>query len=320
MNDTSLADRYVSAAMRTVPEKTRPDLAAELRASIDDQIDARMGAGERRDAAELAVITGLGDPEKLAAGYTGRPLYVIGPRYYLTWRRLLKILLWSAVPAAGGAVALGQVIAGASVGEVVGTVVVTLQLVALHVVFWTTVVFALIERYQGNEPVIAPWTPDHLPEPTAQGTQRVDVVVPLVFLGIGAGAIVWDLVIGLAPAPGGPVPLLHPALWPWGIAGLFAAIAGQAALILVVHRARRWTIPLATVQTVLSVVVAVAAIALLRAGELVNPAWIAAFEADVDAEALRVLGIVTGFVIAGVAVWAAIDAYRKAFACRRASR
>ena len=43
---STLTDRYVDAAMRTVPEKQRPDLSAELRASIDDQIDARVDAGE----------------------------------------------------------------------------------------------------------------------------------------------------------------------------------------------------------------------------------------------------------------------------------
>ena len=34
MTTTSLTERYVSAAMRTVPEKQRGDLGAELRASI----------------------------------------------------------------------------------------------------------------------------------------------------------------------------------------------------------------------------------------------------------------------------------------------
>ena len=48
MNTTSLTDRYVDAAMRTVPEKQRHDLGAELRASIDDQIDAQ---GRRRRGA-----------------------------------------------------------------------------------------------------------------------------------------------------------------------------------------------------------------------------------------------------------------------------
>ncbi len=46
MTATSLTDRYVAAAMRTVPEKQRDDLGTELRASIDDQIDARVENGE----------------------------------------------------------------------------------------------------------------------------------------------------------------------------------------------------------------------------------------------------------------------------------
>ena len=46
MTATTLTDRYVDAAMRTVPEKQRDDLGTELRASIDDQIDARVENGE----------------------------------------------------------------------------------------------------------------------------------------------------------------------------------------------------------------------------------------------------------------------------------
>lgn len=314
----SLTVRYVAAAVRTVPEKARKDLAAELEASIADQVDARVAAGEARDAAERAVLEGLGDPEALAAGYSDRPLHLIGPRYYLAWRRLIAVLLWSVLPAVGGAVALGQMISGAPVGEVIGTVIVTVQLVALHLLFWTTLVFAIIERAGGTGAELTPWTPDRLREPTAQGAGRSDVVATLVFLGAVVAAVAWDRFIGFTPAPDGPLPFLNPALWPWWIAGLFAALAAEAAVILVVRRARHWTIALATIQTVLGVVVAVAAIGLLRAGELVNPAWLALVGANVDAEARRVLPILAGFVIAGVTVWGAIDAYRKASSARRA--
>ena len=44
MTTANLTDRYVDAAMRTVPENQRGDLAAELRGSIDDQIEARSSA------------------------------------------------------------------------------------------------------------------------------------------------------------------------------------------------------------------------------------------------------------------------------------
>ena len=86
--------------------------------------------------------------------------------------------------------------------------------------------------------------------------------------------------------------------------------------MLAVYRTRRWTTALATVQTVLGIIFAVAAIWLLQAGQLVNPAWLAEVGAGMDDEARRVLAIITGFVIAGVTVWGAIDVYRKALTRR----
>ncbi len=95
MNDTDLIDRYVYAATRSVPERQRRDVADELRASIRDQIDDRAASGEDLRTAERAVLLELGDPDKLAAGFSDRPAYLIGPRYYFEWWRLLKLLLWS---------------------------------------------------------------------------------------------------------------------------------------------------------------------------------------------------------------------------------
>lgn len=83
--DATLTDRYISAATRTVPEKQRPELAADLRERIADQLDARRESGVSDAAAERSVLTELGDPEALAAAYIDRPLQLIGPRSYLTW-------------------------------------------------------------------------------------------------------------------------------------------------------------------------------------------------------------------------------------------
>ena len=95
MNATmTLTDRYVDAAMRTVPEQ----LASRSRcraAGVDRRPDRRPRRGRRTraDAAERAVLIELGDPDKLAAGYTDRPLLPDRPRLYLVWWRLLKLLL-----------------------------------------------------------------------------------------------------------------------------------------------------------------------------------------------------------------------------------
>src|SRR4051794_9452026 len=179
MMNATLTDRYIDAAMRSVPEKQRDDLSAELRASIDDQIDARIDAGEAQTAAERAVLTELGDPDKLAAGYLERPLWLVGPRYYLDWWRLLK-LLWAIVPVcAAFGVALGQTLAGAPFGAIAGSVVAAVIGVIVHVGFWVTLVFVILERTGHETMDPSPWTPDRLPEPKASGATFAEMVASL---------------------------------------------------------------------------------------------------------------------------------------------
>ncbi len=226
--------------MRTVPEKQRDDLAAELRASIDDQIDARVGDGEPHGIAERAVLTELGDPEKLAAGYTERPLHLIGPRYYLEWWRLLK-LLWSiVVPLAALGIALGQVVSGAAFGEVVGATVSGRihRRAARRVLGDPRVRDPRAQR--GTSPLErnaltkdgpwAPWTLDQLPELRSAGVGVAELVASLVFLGVAAFAVVWDQLVGFVWVDGQTLPVLNPALWPWWIAGLLVMLALEARL------------------------------------------------------------------------------------------
>ena len=65
----TLTDRYVDATLRGVPQAKRADIERELRASIADAIDARADSGDSSADAEVAVLTELGDPARLAAGY-----------------------------------------------------------------------------------------------------------------------------------------------------------------------------------------------------------------------------------------------------------
>ena len=185
---TTLTDRYVAAAMRTVPEKQRDDLAAELRASIADQIDGRIENGEDHAAAERAVLTELGDPDKLAAGYTERPLYLIGPQYYLD--------VVAAAEAAAVDRAAGRRVRHRSrrrrstaqgIGPIIGGLVTTLISVAVHLCFWTTLVFAIVER-TGARPgtdFTGAWSVDQLPEPRPRGVGFADLIASLVFLAVG---------------------------------------------------------------------------------------------------------------------------------------
>ncbi|MFC8680000.1 permease prefix domain 1-containing protein [Microbacterium ureisolvens] len=312
----SLTDRYVDAAMRTVPEMQRDDLAAELRASIDDQVEARVEQGESPDDAERAVLSDLGDPDILAAQYTDRPLWLVGPRYYLTWWRLTK-LLWAIVPVCAAAgVAIGQALSGADVGEVIGSVVSVALSVIVHIGFWTTLVFFIVERSTRNTDVglVGRWTPDDLPEPREKGAGLSDLVASLVFLAIAAGAILWDHFIGFVYTPEtGWMPFLAPALWPWWVGALFVLMVLEALLAIFVYAKGRWDMRSATINLFLNLIVAGGALWLLSQQQLINPAFFPAVTpADSSETVTGIVQALFGFGIVAIAVWDTVDAFLKA--------
>ena len=95
---SSLTDRYVAATLRSLPDRQRQDIEAELRALIADAIDDRREAGVDTDSAERQVLTELGAPARLAASYSDRSLHLIGPEFYLDYVRVLTVLLSTLVP------------------------------------------------------------------------------------------------------------------------------------------------------------------------------------------------------------------------------
>ena len=314
MDASTLTERYVAAALRTVPEQQRSDIGAELRASIDDQVDARMEVGESREAAEREVLIELGDPDKLAAGYLDRPLWLIGPRYYLDWLRLLKLLLWIVPVCAAFGVALGQVLTGATFGEAVGAVVGVVFSVIVHVCFWVTLVFVVLERTGHETMDPTPWTPDRLPEPRPTGARFSDMVASLVVLAVIAGAIVWDHLLGLVRLGGEWMPALDPRLWPWWITGLFVLMAAEGVIAITAYVRRRWSVGLAAANGIVNLLIAVPAVWLLWTGNLVNPEVLSRLS-DLAGPAVfgpaGVVPVIIGFVIVGIAVWDTIAGFRK---------
>ena len=313
----TLTDRYVDAAMRTVPEAQRADLAAELRASIDDQVEARVTDGETPETAERAVLTELGDPDKLAAGYTDRPLWLVGPRYFLMWWRLLKLLWAIVIPCAVFGVSLAMVLDGATFGEIMGAIWPLALTVGVHIGFWTTLVFAIVERSEDRKVMpVEEWSVDQLPEPRPRGAGLSDLVASLVFLGIAAGAILWDLFVGFVPTQPG-LSFLDPALWPGWILALFALMVLEAGLAVTVYVVGRWTIGLAIVNGVLNAIIAIPAIWLLMQGALINPEYFPTIIGEGGDEVGAIVSVIVGFVIAGVAVWDTVDGALKAHRARK---
>lgn len=323
----TLTERYIAATVKSLRPDAQDDVRAELDASIADAIEARLEAGESPTEAERAVLTQLGDPGILAAGYAERPLHLIGPRFYLTWWRLLKLLLMIVPVCVLVAAALGQTIAGAPVGEIIASAIVATGGTIIHICFWTTLVFVVLER-TGSSTSIDKWDVDQLPELTENGPGRNELIGSLVFLGLAVGALVWDRLRGFIPAE--TLPILNPDLWPWSIGLLLLLIAAEAVFAIVIFRRGGWTVGVAVVNTILALAFLAWVLVLLLRGELVNPDFLAyavtaggdGFAAG-DAEAsgeggiMRILAVVLGFGVAAGVVWDIADGWIKTVRRRR---
>ena len=307
----TLTERYISATIRTLPAESQEDVRAELAASIADAVEARTAQGEDPEAAEREVLTGLGDPAVLAAGYADRPLHLLGPRHYLTWRRLLIVLLWIVPACALVGVGLSQALIGADVGTIIGEALGTALTAAVHVAFWTTLVFVVLER-TGAETGEA-WSVDDLPEPKETGTGRTDLVASLVVLGLVLAALAWDRLIGLVRLEGEWMPVLHPDLWPlWGSV-LVVIVLAEAVQAVVLHARGRWSTGLAVVSTVLAVAFVSWALTLFGNGRLLNPELLemARTVGGIDAEAMHTLGVILVVSIVAISGWDVIDGWVK---------
>jgi hypothetical protein len=315
---TTLTDRYVYAALRSLPEAKRADIDLELRAAIEDAVDARIEDGAAPAEAEFAVLSEFGDPGRLAAGYADRPLHLIGPELYLDWWRLLKVLLAVVLPTATAGVVLGQLIAQRPVGEVAGTAVTTLVTLTVHLCFWVTLVFAVLERTSGRKG-LTEWTPKALPQlPAPNRVGFGEVVASAVFAIVFGGLLVWQQVSSVFhDDAGAPIPLLSPDLWSFWLPYFLALLVLEVVFSYVVWRRGRWTYALAGVNVLTSLLFTVPALWLLLTGQLFNPAFFAEFGGQQLLEPGSSIVPIGVFAVVAITAWDIADAFLKA---RRAAR
>lgn len=150
---TSLTDRCVWVTVRSLPEKQRSDIDRDLRTSIADAVDAKTDAGHRAESA-------------------------------FDYRRLLKVMLAVVLPSAFGGILIGQLLAQDNAGSAILSAFATTLTVAVHVCFWSTLVFVIIERIEGRpapgwRPDRLAWSPDSLPEPPSGNPVSIFAAVQL---------------------------------------------------------------------------------------------------------------------------------------------
>ena len=315
---TSLTQRYIAATIEGLPENLRSEVRPELEASIADAVDARVANGEDHDTAEREVLTELGDPAVLAAGYADRPLQLIGPRYYPAWLRLLKRLLVIIMPLVFVVVAFAQAVASGDIGAVISEAIVATMSTGLHICFWVTLAFAIMERTGADLGTV--WTVDDLPEPREDRPGLGDLIASLVFIGIVLIALLWDQTFGFIRAFGERVVVFNPELWPWPMTGFLALLALEVIFAIALYRRGGWNVPMAVLNTALSLLIFSWFITLLVRGELFSAELLTlAANNGVSADAQYTLAVMFGFGVGLVAVWDIIDGWVKTYRANSAS-
>ena len=312
---STLTDRYVWGVLRAVPTAQRTDLEPEIRALVADAVEARTAAGVVPAEAERAAIAELGDPERLAAQYTDKTLFLIGPRYFPDWKRLLTLLLTIVVPIVAIATMGASYLGGQGIVEVVLGGLGTAFMVGINLAFWITLVFAVMERkgIADLEEELA-WSPDKLPEvPAGKGESLAEIAFSIAALAVAAIALVWQQTAMPITIDGVSYPLFNPDLWPFWLPWFLVVLGLQIVFHLALYRRGGWTVPFAVANTILNLAFLVPALWLWSQGLLFDPGLVAALDAMGLAEAFRPAGVVIAVVMIAVTGWDIVEGWLKTF-------
>lgn len=287
----NLTDIYIQEVTRRLPESNREDIALELRSTIMDMLPDDYSEDDVKE-----VLEKLGNPAALASGYRDRPMHLIGPRYFDVYISLLKMIF----PIAA-VIALISMIAEYYIGfggeEVVINAVLTIMgngiwriiEVGIHVFFWLTLIFVIIERTdkgKDQHPLSASlnkWTPEDLKNiiyiPKKKTITKLEVFGYLMWTAIWATLYFYaNQIVGIYEGGGDGLEFVIPALnqdvllryWPIVI----VVIALEIGLALYKLLKGQWTKKMASLNTTVELFATVVFIVIVSNPNLMNQEFI----------------------------------------------
>ena len=219
-----LLDRYVHDVTRRLPEKQRKDVALELTAEISEMVDAQPKGKSPTKKQVYDVLTQLGNPSRLAERYRDNPRYLISPEYYELYISLLKLMCLIIIPLIVFIAWMSQVMSvNHTVLSLMGVLIgVTLE-ATVHVVFWSTLSFVVVQKLNKLPAEDEDWTPDDLPElPAASAISRSDSYMAIVWSVFAIIATLYQVPVVYDFLSPDDVPqFFAPGMWPGWTLGLF---------------------------------------------------------------------------------------------------
>ncbi len=142
-----MINRYIYAVTRELPEKSRKEIANELKELIDDMLGGMNQAMSAEEKIEQ-VLRELGNPKELANRYRGKARYLIGPKYFDKYLFVLKAVALAIFIGISVALGMKAIFSPESAAEMIGGYISTLFNAILQGAAWVTGIFAILE-YNG---------------------------------------------------------------------------------------------------------------------------------------------------------------------------
>ena len=267
----SLIDRYVAEVSRHLPSESREDIEKEIRSALEDSIEEVTEKSQKPVSDEIvsAVLKQFGDPELLAQKYSPRKRYLIGRTWDDVYIQVLKRVLGTALPIVWLVQVLVQYQASERFGQVLIQSFGTTFNIGIHVWFWVTAIFVILEHggfkpseLDGSKP--REWTPDQLPAlPEKRQISYTDAITDLMtsLVSIVGGIIL----LSISPE------ILHPAFLKVWIP-IFLVIAA----LIFIHdlfklKIGNWTKSLTLTNVILGLGWIVLSIVFLLSRQIINP-------------------------------------------------
>ncbi len=175
--NNDLIERYLYAATKRLPKKSREDVSRELRGLIEDMLTERCGSRPPEEKDIRIVLIELGSPRELYAKYDeDSKSALISQPYYSTYKYVLKIVLICMLAGMTIACGLQQLLDPQAWYMAVGSWLFNLWEGAVSAFAFLTLLFVFFER-KGVR-IDKPFDFDDLP-PVPKKTQEISLFEPI---------------------------------------------------------------------------------------------------------------------------------------------
>ncbi|HEU5121223.1 MAG TPA: hypothetical protein VFT59_00110 [Candidatus Saccharimonadales bacterium] len=276
-----IIERYIHAVTRHLPKNQRDEVRKELQATIEDMIADKMKDANDKSAAIEASLKELGHPDILAVQYSTSKQYLIGPKWYIAYVTTLKKLLYIVPGIIIGIQFFVGLFQNVPLGETIIQSIGSGLTVGVHIAFWVTLGFFIAERTNASFEFVnktSEWKLEDLPElPKKRHLSLSDSIASMVLSALFAGMVIFATVSYL-PWSSISVPFLNSALWHFWIPTFLVLSALTIVLELYKLQKGVWTKGLIVATLLLNSASVLFFILLFTTADIVNPAFIQAFE------------------------------------------